>query len=148
MGKIFKNYARRSSSLKTNWQIKSFTETYSEPCQTSEKVLLTKIVISFSFFVKSSILRCLKGFRIHLCFMDIFHMQKILTYRLWNHVPQTACVIKMIIVKWGGTNLSKISVNEGQSLAAWTIIFFFSFEYLFRHFESGNITRPESKLKE
>ena len=57
MRKIFKNYARRSSSLKTNWQIKSFTETYSEPCQTSEKVLLAKIVISFSFFCEKLYLK-------------------------------------------------------------------------------------------
>ena len=48
MGKIFKNYTRRSSSLKTNWRMK---EVYSEPCKTSKKELLAKIVISSSFFV-------------------------------------------------------------------------------------------------
>ena len=56
MGKIFKNYTRRSSSLKTNWKMKSFTESCSEPCETSKKELLAKIVISFSFFQKNSIL--------------------------------------------------------------------------------------------
>ena len=34
----------------------------------------------------------------------------------------------MIILKLGGTNLSKISVIEWQPMAAWTI--FFSFDYL------------------
>ena len=48
--KIFKNCKRRSSSLKTNWKIKSFTEAISEPCKISKKELLVKIVISFSFF--------------------------------------------------------------------------------------------------
>ena len=56
MGKIFKNYTRRSSSLKTNWKMKSFTESCSEPCETSKKELLAKMVISFSFFQKNSIL--------------------------------------------------------------------------------------------
>ena len=44
MGKIFKTYTRKSSSLKTNWKIKSFTEAYSESYKTSTKEPLAKIV--------------------------------------------------------------------------------------------------------
>ena len=129
MGKIFKNYTGRSSSLKTNWKIRSFTETYSEPCKTSKKEFLTKIVISFSFFY------CKK------LYLKMFE-------RILNHVPQTACVIKMIMVESGGTSLSKISVNERQPLAAWTIFSFFLLNvYLFLAFwKCGRITGTENKL--
>ena len=130
MGKIFKNYTRSSSSLKTNWKIRSFTETYSEPCKTSKKEFLTKIVFSFSFFiVKNSILRCLKEFWI------TFHRQLVWSKWLWWNQEETS--------------LSKISVNERQPLAAWTIFSFFLLNvYLFLAFwKCGRITRTESKLK-
>ena len=62
MGIIFNNYTRRSSSVKINRKIKSFAEAYSEPCKTSKKELLAKIVISFTLLCKRLYLRCLKAF--------------------------------------------------------------------------------------
>ena len=57
---------------------------------------------------------------------------------------------KNFIVKWRGTNLSKISANEQQPLAVWTIIIIIIFLniYPFSVFwKRDNVTWTENKLK-